>query len=103
VTTLLDMRSIGIRELKAQLSRVLHDVQGGDVILVTDRGHVVAELRRPDTSQWAASPQERALAKLASDGHLRLAESPAPPYQASPIRSARGLARQLLDEDRGER
>ncbi len=96
------MRTIGIRELKAQLSRVLRDVQNGDVYLVTDRGRVVAELRRPDASQWIASPHERALAAMAAEGRMRLGERPAPPYQVSPLKSPDGLARQLLDEERGD-
>jgi len=97
------MRSIGIRELKAQLSSVLRDVQRGDHILVTDRGRVVAELRQPDASQWNASPAERARARLAADGHLRIAEAAAPGYQRSPIKSRRGLAQELIDADREER
>ena len=96
------MRTIGIRELKSQLSRVLRDVQGGDTVLVTDRGRVVAELRRPDASQWVVSPQERALARLASEGHLRLGERARDPYQGSPPTSPDGTARQLLDEERGD-
>ena len=96
------MRTIGIRELKADLSRVLRDVQKGDTILITDRGRVVAELRSPDASQWSGSPHERALARLASLGHLRVGEPTAAPYQASPVKSRKGLARQLLDEDRGD-
>lgn len=99
------MRTVGIRELKAQLSRILRDVQGGDVVLVTDRGRVVAELRRPDASQWMATPQERALARLASEGggHLRLAERPRAQYQVSPVSSPSGTARRLIDEERGDR
>lgn len=97
------MRVIGIRELKAQLSRVLRDVQSGDVVLVTDRGRVVAELRRPDASRWAESPQERALARLAAGGQLRVAERTASAYQLSTVTSRAGLARQLLDEERGDR
>ena len=96
------MRVLGIRELKAHLSRVLRDVQNGDVVLVTDRGRVVAELRRPDASRWAESPHERALARLAAGGQLRVAERPVGPYRRSPVKSRGGLARQLLDEDRGE-
>lgn len=96
------MRTIGIRELKAQLSRVLRDVQSGDVYLVTDRGRVVAELRRPDASQWVASPEDRALAAMAAEGRVRLSERPPPPYHLSPLKSPKGLARQLLDEERGE-
>ena len=96
------MRAIGIRELKARLSSVLRDVQNGEVVLVTDRGRVVAELRSPTASRWAESPQERAIARLAAGGELRVAERRAPAYQRSPVKSRAGLARQLLDEDRGE-
>ena len=97
------MRTIGIRELKAQLSAVLRDVQRGDHVLVTDRGRVIAELRRPDAAQSLASPQERARARLAAEGHLRVAENATPAYQRSPVKSRSGLARELLDAERGER
>ena len=96
------MRTIGVRELKAKLSSVLRDVQRGDHILVTDRGRVVAELRSPDAAQWAATPAERALARLAGQGNLRVSENPAPTYAPSPIKGAPGLARELLDAERGE-
>jgi antitoxin (DNA-binding transcriptional repressor) of toxin-antitoxin stability system len=43
------MRVVGIRELKARLSEYLRDVRRGEVILVTDRNRVVAELRPPGT------------------------------------------------------
>jgi antitoxin (DNA-binding transcriptional repressor) of toxin-antitoxin stability system len=96
------MRTIGIRELKGRLSQVLRDVASGDVFLVTDRGRVVAELRRPDAGPLILSAEERALARLAGDGHLRIAERSKVEYQASPLRSREGLARQLIDEERGE-
>lgn len=99
------MRTIGIRELKAQLSKVLRDVQSGEVILVTDRGRVVAEVRRPDASAWAASPTERAIARLAATGELRVGERSSAAYNTyreSPISSVEGAARALLDADRGE-
>lgn len=97
------MRTIGIRELKAQLSRVLRDVSGGEAYLVTDRGRVVAELRRPGAADASVSDEDRALARLASSGVLRLAERPKAVYQRSPIRSkAPGLAKELLDADRGQ-
>lgn len=38
---------VGIRELKNQLSKYVRQVQAGDVVLVTDRGRVVAELLPP--------------------------------------------------------
>lgn len=98
------MRAVGIRELKAHLSRVLRDVQAGEHVLVTDRGRVIAELRRPGAPPEAASPGERALYQLAATGHLRVAEPRVgDPYRASPVKSPRGTARALLDAERDER
>jgi len=98
------MRTVGIRELKARLSAVLREVQRGDVVLVTDRGRVVAELRAPG----APGPTTMArgtsgLARLARAGHLQIAEPSGAPYPRSPISSPSGLAQELLDADRGER
>ncbi|MGH6958852.1 MAG: type II toxin-antitoxin system Phd/YefM family antitoxin, partial [Dongiaceae bacterium] len=47
------MQAVNIRELKARLSHYLREVRGGDVVLVTDRGKVVAELRPPSADQRA--------------------------------------------------
>jgi antitoxin (DNA-binding transcriptional repressor) of toxin-antitoxin stability system len=94
------MKTIGVRELKAQLSRALREVAGGDVYLVTDRGRVVAELRSPEGQPRSVPPHERALARMAAEGHLRLAQTPGLPYVRSPLRSQAGLAQRLIDESR---
>jgi antitoxin (DNA-binding transcriptional repressor) of toxin-antitoxin stability system len=78
------MKAIGVRELKARLSRYLREVQAGEVILVTDRGRVVAELRAPGPAAQSESNADRALRRLAETG-------------ARP-----GTARELLDEERDE-
>lgn len=96
------MKTIGVRELKAQLSRVLREVRSGETVLVTDRGQVVAELRAPDGGTFVESRTDRVFARLAGSGAMRLAESPREPYRASPIRAANGTARALLDELRDE-
>jgi antitoxin (DNA-binding transcriptional repressor) of toxin-antitoxin stability system len=96
------MKTIGVRELKAHLSRVLRDVGSGDTFLVTDRGRVIAELRRPGVVDATASDEDRALARLAAAGVLRVAERPSPAYRPSPISSPKGTARALLDFDRGK-
>lgn len=41
--------SVGIRELKNHLSKYVRQVEAGDVLIVTDRGRVVAELVPPGT------------------------------------------------------
>lgn len=97
------MRTIGIRELKAHLSSVLRDIQRGEHVLVTDRGRVIAEIRQPGAPESSASPRERGWARLASEGYLRVAESPVSIYQRSPVKSRPGLAREMLDAERGER
>lgn len=37
-------RSIGIRELRQQASRILKDVVKGEAVIVTDRGHPIARI-----------------------------------------------------------
>ncbi len=41
------MKVVGVKELKNKLSEYLRLVKSGEVVLVTDRGDVVAELRAP--------------------------------------------------------
>lgn len=97
------MKAVGIRELKARLSRYLRDVQAGEVILVTDRGRVVAELRAPGPGA-PQSETDRALRRLADTGALRIGEKHDPSlYDRSPLCVRAGTARQLLDEEREER
>lgn len=102
-TTLRAMRAIGVRELKAHLSQVLRDVQAGEDVLVTDRGRVIAELRRPGAASESANPVDRALARLSASGALRLGEPQVDPYPRSPLKSPAGTALRLLNEVRGDR
>lgn len=43
------MKAVAVKELKNSLSRYLREVATGEIVLVTDRGRVVAELRRPSS------------------------------------------------------
>ncbi|HJW74506.1 MAG TPA: type II toxin-antitoxin system prevent-host-death family antitoxin [Thermoleophilia bacterium] len=44
------MTSVGIRELKAHLSRYIRLVADGEKVVVTDRGREVAVISAPDAS-----------------------------------------------------
>lgn len=55
---------VGVRELKNHLSRYLSQVQGGDEVIVTDRGRPVARLSAID------SPTQR-LERLIATGAVR--------------------------------
>lgn len=94
--------SVGIRELKANLSSYVRRAQAGETIDVTDRGAVVAELR-PRT----LSPDElqRRLDRMVKQGR---ATAPSHPRQAALPRlrgppMKRGEAQRLLDEAREDR
>ena len=98
------MKAIGIRELKAQLSRYLREVAEGEVVFVTDRGRVVAELRAPGEPRVIEeSATERRLRQLAAGMPLSIGGAPDKTrYPASPVRLARGAAKKLLDDERAE-
>ena len=98
------MHTIGIRELKAHLSRTLRHVQQGARYLVTDHGRVVAELRQPTTEDVSQlTPTEQATLRLAAKGILRVAEGPSSSYKAPGVKLPAGTSKELLDWTRGER
>ena len=91
---------MGIRELKARLSSYVRRVRRGEVIRVTDRGEVVAELCPPSPAQKV--PVELAgLHELASRGLVRLGKSNrGMRYPRSPVRLPEGSAKAALDSER---
>ena len=97
------MTTVGVRLLKAKLSEYLRRVRSGEVVLVTDRGRVVAELRAPGSGR-ALPPSLLGLRDLVDRG---LVSEGAPhdgsPYERSGISLPAGSVRRLLDEERGER
>lgn len=98
------MKAVGVRELKARLSAYLREVRAGEVILVTDRHEVVAELRAPGGPPAAESGLDRGLRRLTEGGGLRVGEThDRDAYGVSPVRARKGTARTLLAEERAER
>lgn len=98
------MKAIGVRDLKAHLSSYLRDVAAGEVVLVTDRGRVVAELRTPGREpDPRETDTDRRLRGMADRYPLRLGEPrDASVYHVSPLRKKAGTGRGLLDADRDE-
>jgi antitoxin (DNA-binding transcriptional repressor) of toxin-antitoxin stability system len=99
------MKTVGIRDLKTHLSAHLRDVERGDVVLVTDRGRVVAELRPPGAASAALTPAAMARQRLVDAGLLRPAAAPGTPGWSGPLPRLlkSGSARDLLDADREDR
>jgi antitoxin (DNA-binding transcriptional repressor) of toxin-antitoxin stability system len=102
------MKSVGIKVLKDKLSRYLDLVRGGEIVLVTDRDEVVAEIRKPSRAYTASiSSFEAFLSDAAARGSVTaptsatpfprgLEDLPAPPPVAVDIA-------QMLDESREDR
>ena len=97
------MKTVGIRELKNSLSEYVRQVKGGEEVLVTDRGIVVAELR-PPTPPAMSSGVHPGLSALARRGLLTLGQpNAADLYAPVPPLMAHGSAAELLAEERQER
>ncbi len=62
------MKAVGVKILKAKLSEYLRLVKAGEVVLVTERDEVIAELRPSRRQKTAPSSLEDALQLLAEQG-----------------------------------
>jgi prevent-host-death family protein len=97
------MKTVGLRELKNRLAEYVRDVRGGEGVLVTDRGDVVAELIPPGQTV-ADSGAPSGLIALAKAGRLTLgAANDAAVYPKLSRLLKRRRAADLLDEERDGR
>jgi prevent-host-death family protein len=91
------MREIGVRELKANLSSVLRDVEEGKRVTVTSRGRPVAEIVPvlPERSET--------MKKLIAEGRVTPATRPLPMSPPSPRDTGRSASAFILAEREEER
>ena len=89
--------NVGVKELKNSLSKYLRAVRGGEVVQITERGKVVAEIR---SRTARAGDDEQLLLRLEREGLVtrgrgKLVDEP-------PVKLPRGvLASRMVIEDRG--
>lgn len=96
------MKAVAVKELKNRLSSYLREVTAGEVVLVTDRGRVVAELRQP-SSGVLLSGHDQMLERLRQEGVLQIGlPQDERAYRRSPLRRAVSVG-DLLDAERGDR
>jgi prevent-host-death family protein len=96
------MRSVGIKMLKNKLSEYVRIAAGGEVVLITDRDRVVAELVPPQTTRSESAP-DALLADAIRKGYVTPARRPrleAP--DATGVAPLKQLLRDLA-EDREDR
>lgn len=101
------MKSVGIKALKDNLSKYLKLVREGEIVWVTDRDEIIAEIHRPTTpvlnrvSEWHAF-----LNAEARNGRIKLATTSAVPSLNQINKENQKLSidvRRLLDEMRDDR
>lgn len=98
-----NIKTVGIKDLKNNLSAHLRDVRRGAKILVSDRNAVVAELHEPTTAYTVPETLDPVLAEWIRDGIVIPAAGKKTPLPVSPIKLADGIARRLLEQDRDEK
>jgi len=64
-------KAVGIRELKAHLSRYVREVRGGQEVLVSDRGRIIARLVPVEPPSESAR-LNNLLMKLSAEGKIVL-------------------------------
>lgn len=98
------IQTVNIRALKDKLSSYLRLVERGDVVLVSDRGTVVAELRQPTMHQTAIDAVMGRLQQLAETGRVRLGLPNTPEaYRSAGSRLSAATIDSALAATRGER
>jgi prevent-host-death family protein len=90
------MREIGVRELKANLSKVLRQVDQGNRVRVTRRGRPVADIVPAESSE---SQWERMIA----EGKITPASRPMPKNPPAPRKTGRSASAIILAERDEER
>lgn len=97
------MVSVGIRQLKNQLSRYVAMTKLGERVLVTEHGRVVAELTPPATSQVEPLDSYRRLTAEHGITPARETGDPLEGIELLRTRLPRGTAALLIQEDRVDR
>ena len=99
------MKSVGVKQLKSRLSEYLRIVRGGEIVLVTDRDEVVAELRPARRQPAGADSLEELLDSLTERGDITRASQRKGrwKWRTAGLGLAAGSAKALLDDIRADR
>jgi hypothetical protein len=96
------LKTVGVKELKNNLSSYLRDVRAGSTVLITDRNDIVAELREPYGRANVAGTVNPLLLSWVEAGMVSLPAIAKEPLQISFIRNRAGTAQSILESDRKE-
>lgn len=77
--------TVGIRELKNNLSHYVREVERGKTISVTAHGRVVAELAPPVAKRRKAAKRLSRWEQMIADGKIRLAVEDGDPFEGEDL------------------
>ena len=93
-------KTVGIKNLKNNLSAFIRDMKRGTRVLITDRDRVVAELSPPRASE--VLEVNSLIATWSRESKIRLPLRPKTKLLHSSLKLPAGTAQKLIDEDRAE-
>lgn len=96
------LKTVGVKELKDNLSLYLREVQLGKRIFVTDRNVIIAELHEPLIAIKLGDSIHPILTEWIDKKIIFLPKHKKRKIGKSPVSNKQGTAQKLLDEDRGE-
>lgn len=96
-------KTVGIKELKNNLSAYLREVRRGTRVYVSDRDEVVAELHEPGVVYAGDEDPNPVLAAWVRAGTVTLPKRPMTAVPKSPARLPKGTAARSLDDNRRDR
>ena len=96
------LKTVGIKELKNNLSRYLREVRNGTTVLISDRNNIVCELRESYGPINISGDVNPLLLDWADSGVVSLPAVDKQPLQLSFVSLPSGMAKELLGEDRKE-
>ena len=95
------LKTVGIRKLKNSLSSYIREVKSGAIILITDRGDIVAELKSPDR-EYSQLNRDRLKQEWIDSNKLLLPLYEKKTIRRSPVSLPEGTSIRILDNEREE-
>jgi antitoxin (DNA-binding transcriptional repressor) of toxin-antitoxin stability system len=96
-----NLKTVGIRKLKDKLSAYIREVRKGSVILVTDHGTVVAEIRTPQ-KEYGQIKRNALRQDWIDSNKLRVPSEDRKKIAKSPVSLPAGTSIRFLDLERQE-
>ncbi len=96
------LKTVGVKELKNNLSAYLREIRGGATVLVTDRDFIVAEMHEPYSRGTLGEEFNPLLLEWAEAGLVSLPQTAKASLPVSPVKFPAGTSTDLLKDERAE-